>query len=122
MPASTAAATVASARSSSWSSSVDSRMQPRPTRSSVAESQSGRLRVWSVLACGRTPVRGPPPRIPPPPHDRGLRGLPAALDGDAMRALLADHVAEGCELVSVRPAYVRYKPGTSCLVQYEVGF
>ena len=39
MPASAAAAIVSSASSSSRSSSVDSRMQPRPTRSSEAESQ-----------------------------------------------------------------------------------
>ena len=61
-------------------------------------------------------------RIPAPPHDPALPGLPTALDGDAVRTLLAPHVTDGCRLVSVRPAYVRYKPGTSCLVQYELDF
>ena len=45
MPASAAAAIVSSARSSSRSSSVDRRMQPRPMRSSEAASHPGRLRT-----------------------------------------------------------------------------
>ena len=39
-----------------------------------------------------------------------------------MRALLAERVTDGSELVSCRPAYVRYKPGTSLLVEYRLAF
>jgi len=39
-----------------------------------------------------------------------------------MFALLAERVTGGSELVSCRPAYVRYKPGTSFLVEYRLGF
>ena len=66
-PASAAAAIVASARSSSRSSSVDRRMQPRPTRSSEASSHAGRLRPRTIArrasvspgqcCCGRGEVR-----------------------------------------------------------------
>jgi Ser/Thr protein kinase RdoA (MazF antagonist) len=59
--------------------------------------------------------------IPLPPRDPALPGLGTALDSEAMRELLSAYVSEGFELGSCRPVYIRYKPGTSCLVQYRLG-
>src|SRR3954468_6998130 len=53
-PAPKAAAIVASERSSSQSSSVESRMQPRPTRDSFALSQG--IEARSVRGVGRQPA------------------------------------------------------------------
>ncbi len=62
--------------------------------------------------------------IPRPPLDHGLPALSMALDAGAMAAAVRLHVPavrEGeLELVNCRPVYIRYKPGTSCLVQYEL--
>ena len=49
--------------------------------------------------------------IPLPPPDPALPALPSLLD--------ADLVAELSDLDIGRPTYIRYKRGTSCLVQYE---
>ncbi|MGH2714507.1 MAG: aminoglycoside phosphotransferase family protein, partial [Thermoleophilaceae bacterium] len=61
-------------------------------------------------------------RLPPP--DAALHGLPVALDGSAMverlRSALAEHAREGLEIEACHPEYVRYKPGTSCLVGYRL--
>ena len=61
--------------------------------------------------------------VPPAPPDPALPALPDALDGEAMREHLAgallsaggDAAIEDC-----RPTYIRYKPGTSMIVLYEV--
>jgi len=55
--------------------------------------------------------------IPMPPFDSALPGLATLLDGHAMAALLAERwpAVTGCA-----PAYLRYKPGTSATVQYDV--
>jgi aminoglycoside phosphotransferase (APT) family kinase protein len=49
-----------------------------------------------------------------------------ALDGDAMKELLARHMPDcargGLEVERCDPRYIRYKPGTNCLVQYDVRF
>ncbi len=67
------------------------------------------------------PVRS---AIPLPPTDAALRGLRIALDGDAMGELLArrlpDCASGKLEVESCHPRYIRYKPGTNCLVQYEL--
>ncbi|MBA2571020.1 MAG: phosphotransferase [Chloroflexi bacterium] len=64
--------------------------------------------------------------VPPPPHDPALPALPTALDGAAMAAIIASHLDDcrsgALELLECRPIYVRYKPGTSCLVQYGLTF
>jgi len=51
-----------------------------------------------------------------PPHDPRLPRLADVLDGSTVIALFGDHLP----LLRCRPRYVRYKPGTSCLVQYDV--
>ena len=48
-------------------------------------------------------------------RDRALKGLEVVLDEDRLAELLADGLP-GASLHAVRPTYVRYKPGTSCLV------
>ena len=61
--------------------------------------------------------------LPLPPEDRALPGLRSALRGDAVGVLLAERLwqpADALELVSCTPCYVRYKPGTNCLVQYRL--
>lgn len=59
-----------------------------------------------------------------PPHDPALPNLPVLLDGAATAALLvtslADFNAGRLDLVDCVPVYVRYKPGTSALIQYRV--
>lgn len=59
---------------------------------------------------------------PLPPPDLSLPGLPIALDGDAMGEVLSrclpDCASGRLEVVKCLPVYVRYKPGTSCLVGY----
>lgn len=63
--------------------------------------------------------------IPLPPFDPALPSLGLALDGAAMAERLSGALA-GCRsgelaVESCEPVYVRYKPATSCLVQYVVG-
>ncbi|PYM98305.1 MAG: hypothetical protein DME07_23180 [Candidatus Rokuibacteriota bacterium] len=61
--------------------------------------------------------------IPLPPLDPALPALGLALDGAAMREMLARSWTDARGVLAVqscRPCYVRYKPGTSCLVQYEL--
>ena len=52
-------------------------------------------------------------------RDPALPGLATVLDPDAFARLLRWRVPR-LDLKSVRAVYVRYKPGTSCLVSYEV--
>lgn len=52
-------------------------------------------------------------------RDRTLPGLTVLLDPEAVLELLGTSVPSLAPL-SVRPLYVRYKPGTRCLVAYEV--
>ena len=56
--------------------------------------------------------------IPSPPHDPRMPQLWEALDEGTVIDLLADCLP----LLRCRPRYVRYKPSTSCLVQYDVTF
>jgi len=62
--------------------------------------------------------------IPPPPRDPALPNLPAAFDGDAVAELLRRRLADGAvgasQVAACVPEYVRYKPGTRCLVRYAV--
>ena len=62
--------------------------------------------------------------IPLPPADPALPALGTALTGAAAGEVLAQsllHPPDGSlELRSCRPCYVRYKPGTNCLVQYQL--
>ena len=51
-----------------------------------------------------------------PAHDPRLPRLWDALDEERMIELLGDRLP----MVRCRPCYVRYKPATSCLIQYEV--
>lgn len=48
-------------------------------------------------------------------RDPGLPDLATVLDAEALTALVAATCAPA-EVVGVRPVYVRYKPGTSCIV------
>lgn len=54
--------------------------------------------------------------IPSPAHDPRLPRLWDALDEVTMIELLGDRLP----VLRCRPRYVRYKPATSCLVQYDV--
>jgi Ser/Thr protein kinase RdoA (MazF antagonist) len=57
-----------------------------------------------------------------PPFDPILPNFPTLFDGEAMRGLIARHAARnaGVEIIACRPTYVRYKPQTSCLVNYDI--
>lgn len=61
---------------------------------------------------------------PLPPPDSKVSGLRIALDGGAMAELLARHLPDCArgelEMLACNPRYIRYKPGTTCLVQYEL--
>ena len=61
---------------------------------------------------------------PLPPRDPGLPGMAEALDvektRDHMRTALPDCRDGRVELVSATPVYVRYKPGTSCLIGHRL--
>src|SRR5215208_1736572 len=94
MPASTAAAIVARARSSSTVSSVDRRMQPRPMRSSDASSQPGRVR---------------PRRLPPLTCRTGILRATMSFRDDGAAAL--DWVASYLERVGELPVLSRAQPG-----------
>ncbi|MDQ3696211.1 MAG: aminoglycoside phosphotransferase family protein [Chloroflexota bacterium] len=62
--------------------------------------------------------------IPVPPFDRGLPGLATAFNGDIVAELLEAHLPDRSAgrfvIFTCRPHYVRYKPDTSCLVEYEL--
>jgi aminoglycoside phosphotransferase (APT) family kinase protein len=62
--------------------------------------------------------------VPLPPSDHALGGLGVALDADAMAELLSrrlpDCASGDLAVESCHPRYIRYKPGTNCLVQYEL--
>jgi aminoglycoside phosphotransferase (APT) family kinase protein len=74
-----------------------------------------------MTATTTTAVR---PAIPLPPPDPAVSGLGVALDGDAVAELLERHLPDCArgelEVESCRPRYIRYKPSTNCLVQYEL--
>jgi len=53
--------------------------------------------------------------ISSPAHDPRLPHMPDALDEDTMIKLIGDRLP----VLRCRPCYVRYKPATSCLVQYD---
>lgn len=62
--------------------------------------------------------------IPLPPPDPSLPSLGLALDGDTVRDLLEQHLPDcthgRVSLESCRATYVRYKPGTGCVVGYAL--
>jgi aminoglycoside phosphotransferase (APT) family kinase protein len=62
--------------------------------------------------------------IPLPPADPALGGLGLALDGDAVADIVARRLPDcargDLEIESCHPRYIRYKPGTNCVVQYEL--
>jgi len=62
--------------------------------------------------------------IPAPPADRNLPGLVTLFDEAAMIPLLngALGIGAGVAVVGCQPRYIRYKPGTSCLVQLDLTF
>ncbi len=51
-------------------------------------------------------------------RDRGLPGLGVVLNDEAVGALLAERM--GISASGLRGVYVRYKPGVSCMVGYEL--
>lgn len=51
--------------------------------------------------------------------DPSLPGLATLLDPEAFGTVLSQ-IAAAADLGSVRPIYARYKPGTSCLVTYQI--
>jgi len=63
--------------------------------------------------------------IPPLPHDKALTGLWALLDETTMATMITSQLnakaeCEAIEITACRPRYVRYKPETSCLLQYDL--
>jgi Ser/Thr protein kinase RdoA (MazF antagonist) len=58
------------------------------------------------------------PVAPSPPFDPALPRLAVALDGEETAEILAE--GTGDELLSCRPRYIRYKPGTNCVVLYDL--
>jgi len=62
--------------------------------------------------------------IAPFPPDRALPGLWSLLDEPTMATLIENRLGASSEgsirIRSCRPRYVRYKPGTSCLLQYDL--
>lgn len=60
--------------------------------------------------------------IPSLPFDPALPHLAAMLDEGAMMSILTNAIAasEEVSIVGCRPRYVRYKPETSCLIQYDL--
>ncbi|MDQ2911424.1 MAG: hypothetical protein M3R39_10515, partial [Actinomycetota bacterium] len=58
--------------------------------------------------------------VPLPPADAALPSLGPALSLGAMRELLGPFVSGGFEIRSLAPVYIRYKPGTNCLLQYRL--
>lgn len=56
------------------------------------------------------------------PRDPSLKDLSCLVDESAMIERIAANLQQdaGVEIVGCRPVYIRYKPKTSCLVQYEV--
>ncbi len=62
--------------------------------------------------------------IPVPPTDPNLPGLATIFVESAMIPILAAALdtGDGLVMAGCRPRYIRYKPGTSCLVQVELAF
>ena len=56
--------------------------------------------------------------MPAPPLDPELRPVADALDGGAVAEALAPRLHVGVERCT--PCYVKYRPGRSCLVMYEI--
>lgn len=58
------------------------------------------------------------------PSDPGLPRLPAALDGPYLAGLVQERLRAlgqaGLALEALRPCYIRYKPGTSALIQVQL--
>ena len=57
--------------------------------------------------------------VPAPPHDGALPMLSTSLSSAAMEELLGARLG-GVTVRSCVPCYVRYKPGTNCIVQYRL--
>jgi Ser/Thr protein kinase RdoA (MazF antagonist) len=57
--------------------------------------------------------------VPAPPHDKALPMLSTSLSSAAMEELLGARLG-GVTVRSCVPCYVRYKPGTNCIVQYRL--
>jgi Ser/Thr protein kinase RdoA (MazF antagonist) len=64
-------------------------------------------------------LQAPATRPPLPPRDSHVP-LETVLSGDAMAEQLGGMVRERFELAQCRPSYIRYKPGQSCIVLYEL--
>lgn len=64
--------------------------------------------------------------IAPFPPDHALPGLWALLDEPTMKTLIENRLGASSDggicVRACRPRYVRYKPGTSCLIQYDLTF
>lgn len=82
------------------------------------------IRPAVTLPVRPTGLRGTP--VVPPPRDAVLPGIPTALDADAMVSIVGAHLEDCREgelrIVACHPVYIRYKPGTSCLVHYVMTF
>jgi hypothetical protein len=72
-----------------------------------------------AVTAARTPRRRAE-AVPLPPPDPTLPGPATALDGEAVAALLGERLGDAMVLRSCRPSYIRYKPGTSCIVAYRL--
>jgi Ser/Thr protein kinase RdoA (MazF antagonist) len=60
------------------------------------------------------------PGVIPAPRDRVLTALPTALSASAMEQVLAAALGDAVGLRACVPVYIRYKPETSCIVQYRL--
>jgi Ser/Thr protein kinase RdoA (MazF antagonist) len=59
-------------------------------------------------------------RLVPPPPDRALPALGVALSAPDMRQIVGSKLGDGVIVRACDPCYVRYKPATSCIVQYRL--
>lgn len=56
----------------------------------------------------------------PPPADDALPALPTAFRGAAMQEIVDAALGDAVVVRGCVPTYVRYKPGTTCIVQYRL--
>jgi streptomycin 6-kinase len=60
------------------------------------------------------------PDVIPAPPDRVLTALATALSASAMEPVIAEALGDRVAVRACIPAYIRYKPETSCIVQYRL--
>jgi ATP-binding cassette subfamily B protein len=79
-----------------------------------------------AIADGSGPPAGAGVRSPRParvgvPPDPALPRMPEVLDAEVMAEVLGRSLGEGADPPDVRVRYLRYKPDTNLVVQYDVG-